>query len=147
MAKYSIVELTKVASRKTGEIEAQCKLSDDFLVDGIKALENGAIVYIDAANDEIVKTYDDATCVNAKYLHFSNPRRYEDGKTGMENFRYETSDDKYLPRLFKLTVGDIFTTNYDLTGVEGIVEIKGGNMPYGTLPSDIEGGKTSRVIA
>jgi hypothetical protein len=147
MAKYSIVELTKVASRKTGEIEAQCKLAEEFKKDGIKALENGAIVYIKADTDEIVSTFDEATCVNAKYLHFSNPRRYEDGKTGMENFRYETSDDKYLPRLFKLTVGDIFTTNYDLTGVEGIVEIKGGNMPYGTLPSDIEGGKTYRVIA
>lgn len=147
MAKYAIVELNKVASRKTGEIEAQCKLADEFKKDGIKALENGAIVYIKAATDEIVSTFDEATCVNAKYLHFSNPRRYEDGKTGMENFRYETSDDKYLPRLFKLTVGDIFTTNYDLTGVEGIVEIKGGNMPYGTLPSDIEGGKTYRVIA
>lgn len=147
MAKYAIVELNKVASRKTGEIEAQCKLSDEFLVDGIKALENGAIVYINAETDEIVKAYDEATCVNAKYLHFSNPRRYEDGKTGMENFRYETSDDKYLPRLFKLTVGDIFTTNYDLTGVEGIVEIKGGNMPYGTLPNDAKGGKTYRVIA
>ena len=147
MAKYAIVELNKVASRKTGEIEAQCKLAEEFKKDGIKALENGAIVYIKAETDEIVKAYDEATCVNAKYLHFSNPRRYEDGKTGMENFRYETSDDKYLPRLFKLTVGDIFTTNYDLTGVEGIVEIKGGNMPYGTLPSDIEGGKTYRVIA
>ena len=147
MAKYSIVELNKVASRKTGEIEAQCKLAEEFKKDGIKALENGAIVYIKAATDEIVSTFDEATCVNAKYLHFSNPRRYEDGKTGMENFRYETSDDKVLPRLFKLTVGDIFTTNYDLTGVEGIVEIKGGNMPYGTLPSDIEGGKTYRVIA
>ena len=147
MAKYSIVELNKVASRKTGEIEAQCKLADEFKKDGIKALENGAIVYIKAETDEIVSTFDEATCVNAKYLHFSNPRRYEDGKTGMENFRYETSDDKVLPRLFKLTVGDIFTTNYDLTGVEGIVEIKGGNMPYGTLPSDIEGGKTYRVIA
>jgi hypothetical protein len=147
MAKYAIVELNKVASRKTGEIEAQCKLAEEFKKDGIKALENGAIVYIKAATDEIVSTFDEATCVNAKYLHFSNPRRYEDGKTGMENFRYETSDDKYLPRLFKLTVGDIFTTNYDLTGVAGIVEIKGGNMPYGTLPSDIEGGKTYRVIA
>ena len=147
MAKYAIVELNKVASRKTGEIEAQCKLAEEFKKDGIKALENGAIVYIKAETDEIVSTFDEATCVNAKYLHFSNPRRYEDGKTGMENFRYETSDDKYLPRLFKLTVGDIFTTNYDLTGVAGIVEIKGGNMPYGTLPSDIEGGKTYRVIA
>jgi hypothetical protein len=142
MAKYSIVELTKVASRKTGEIEAQCVLAEEF--GGV--LENGAIVYINAKTDEIVSKFDEATCVNAKYLHFSNPRRYEDGKTGMENFRYETSDDKYLPRLFKLTVGDIFTTNYDLTGVAGIVEIKGGNMPYGTLPNNKEG-KTYRVIA
>ncbi len=146
MAKYSIVELNKVASRKTGEIEAQCKLSDEFLEDGVKVLENGAIVYINAETDEIVKAYDAAKCVNAKYLHFSNPRRYEDGKTGMENFRYESKDDKVLPRLFKLTVGDIFSTDYDLTGVAGIVEIKGGNMPYGTLPNNKEG-KTYRVIA
>ena len=112
MAKYSIVELNKVAARKTGEIEAQCKLADEFKnEDGIKVLENGAIVYINAANDEIVSEFAEATCVNAKYLHFSNPRRYEDGKSGMENFRYETSDDKYLPRLYKLTVGDIFSTD------------------------------------
>ena len=148
MAKYSIVELNKVAARKTGEIEAQCKLADEFKnEDGIKVLENGAIVYINAANDEIVKAYNEETCVNAKYLHFSNPRRYEDGKSGMENFRYESSDDKYLPRLYKLTVGDIFTTNYNLTGVAGIVEIKGGNMPYGTLPNNAENAKTYRVIA
>ena len=146
MAKYSIVELNKVASRKTGEIEAQCKLSSDFAENGIKALENGAIVYIKAETDEIVSTFDEATCVNAKYLHFSNPRRYEDGNTGMENFRYETSDDKVLPRLFKLTAGDIFSTDYDLSNVEGLVEIKGGNMPFGTLPNNKEG-KTYRVIA
>ena len=147
MAKYSIVELTKVASRKTGEIEAQCKLSDDFLVDGIKALENGAIVYIDAANDEIVKTYDEATCVNAKYLHFSNPRRYEDGKSGMENFRYETSDDKYLPRLFKLTAGDLFFTDYNFgeTLPEGIVEVTTSLIPVDVLPNGKEG-KLYRVI-
>ena len=147
MAKYSIVELTKVASRKTGEIEAQCKLSDDFLVDGIKALENGAIVYIDAANDEIVKDYDEATCVNAKYLHFSNPRRYEDGKSGMENFRYETSDDKYLPRLYKLTAGDLFFTDYNFgeTLPEGIVEVTTSLIPVDVLPNGKEG-KLYRVI-
>ena len=116
---YSIVELNKVASRKTGEIEAQCKLAE-----GINELQNGQIVYIDAATDTIVLEKTE-TCVDAMYLHFSNPRRYEDGKTGMENFRYESKDDKVLPRLFKLTVGDIFSTDYDLTGVAGIVEIKG----------------------
>ena len=105
MAKYSIVELNKVASRKTGEIEAQCKLAE-----GINELQNGQIVYIDAATDTIVLEKTN-TCVDAKYLHFSNPRRYEDGKSGMENFIY-TRSEKYLPRLFKLTAGDIFTTDY-----------------------------------
>jgi hypothetical protein len=78
------------------------------------------------------------------YLHFSNPRRYEDGKTGMENFIY-TKSEKYLPRLYKLTAGDIFTTDYDLTGVDGLVVITAGNMPYGTLPNG-KAGKTYRVI-
>lgn len=146
MAKYSIVELTKVASRKTGEIEAQCKLADEFKKDGIKALENGAIVYIKAATDEIVSTYDEATCVNAKYLHFSNPRRYEDGKSGMENFRYETSDDKYLPRLFKLTAGDLFFTDYKFEQLpEGIVEVTTSLIPVNELPNGKEG-KLYRVI-
>ena len=136
----SIVELNKVASRKTGEIEAQCKLAD-----GIESLENGQIVYIDAAKDEIVLTKTDA-CVDAMYLHFSNPRRYEDGKTGMENFIY-TKSEKYLPRLYKLTAGDIFTTDFAIDNVEEgrLVEIVAGNMPYGTLPNG-KAGHTYRVV-
>ena len=136
---YSIVELNKVASRKTGEIEAQCKLAE-----GIESLQNGQIVYIDAATDTIVLEKTES-CVDAKYLHFSNPRRYEDGKTGMENFTY-TRSEKYLPRLYKLTAGDIFTTDFDLSGVEGIVEIAGGVMPYGTLPNGSKNAKSYRVI-
>jgi len=136
---YSIVELNKVASRKTGEIEAQCKLAE-----GIESLQNGQIVYIDAATDTIVLEKTES-CVDAKYLHFSNPRRYEDGKTGMENFIY-TRSEKYLPRLYKLTAGDIFTTDFDLSGVEGIVEIAGGVMPYGTLPNGSKNAKSYRVI-
>ena len=139
MAKYSIVELNKVASRKTGEIEAQCKLDSK-----VAELENGAIVYIEAATDTIVKEKTN-TCVDAMYLHFSNPRRYEDGKTGMENFIY-TKSEKYLPRLYKLTAGDIFTTDFNITNHEGrLVEIAGGNMPYGTLPNG-KAGKTYRVV-
>lgn len=136
---YSIVELNKVASRKTGEIEAQCKLAE-----GIESLQNGQIVYIDAATDTIVLEKTES-CVDAKYLHFSNPRRYEDGKTGMENFIY-TRSEKYLPRLYKLTAGDIFTTDFNLSGVEGIVEIAGGVMPYGTLPNGSKNAKSYRVI-
>lgn len=133
--KYATVELTKVASRKTGEIEAQCELDA-----GIDSLENGAIVFIDAEKDTIVKTYS-AKCVDAMYLHFSNPRRYEDGRSGMENFIYERNDDyetmgvKYLPRLFKLTTGDLFTTDYTFEslkfGSHEIVKVKDTTMPNG----------------
>lgn len=146
MAKYATVELTKVASRKTGEIEAQCKLNAD-----IDYLENGEIVYVDAVNDEITKTFDSSNCVDAIYLHFSNPRRYEDGHTGMENFRYERNDDyatvgdRYLPRVYKLTTGDLFTTDFEydsLTfGSHKIVEVKETTMPNGNAA------KLYRVIA
>ena len=137
MAKYSIVELNKVAARKTGEIEAQCKLAE-----GINELQNGQIVYIDAATDTIVLEKTN-TCVDAKYLHFSNPRRYEDGKSGMENFIY-TRSEKYLPRLFKLTAGDIFTTDYDLSAVVAagriaVLDAK-ATLPNGKI------GKSYRVI-
>lgn len=121
-AKYSVAELNKVASRKTGEIEAQCALAD-----GIDALYNGEIVYVDAVNNKITKTFNANNCVDAIYLHFSNPRRYEDGHSGMENFKYERNDDanifgdKYLPRVYKLTVGDIFTTNYDFDADNGSI--------------------------
>lgn len=121
---YGVAELTKVASRKTGELEAQAILASDILT-----LENGMIVFIDAASNEIVLNKTDATAaVSAPYLHFSNPRRYEDGKTGMKNFIYERSED-YLPRLYKLTVGDIFVTNImDALAFtyEGFASVEGG---------------------
>ena len=133
--KYATVELTKVASRKTGEIEAQCELDAS-----IDSLENGAIVFVKAADNTIVKEYTNE-CVDAMYLHFSNPRRYEDGRSGMENFIYERNDDyetmgvKYLPRLFKLTTGDLFTTDYAFEslkfGSHEIVKVKDTTMPNG----------------
>lgn len=141
-----IVELNKVASRKTGEIEAQCKLAE-----GIDTLDNGAIMLIEATTDTIVpfdyEAKEGEVLVDAMYLHFSNPRRYEDGKTGMENFTY-TRSEKYLPRLYKLTAGDIFTTDYDLSDVVTagrIVEIEASVMPLGTLPNN-KAGKSYRVI-
>lgn len=146
MKKYATVELNKVASRMTGEIEAQCPLKSSIL-----SLENGAIVYIDAKKDEITDTFSATDCVDAIYLHFSNPRRYEDGKSGMTEFRYENNnDDKYLPRVYKLTVGDIFTTDYDLKATVGtaltfgshkIMPVKAMAMPNG------ENGIMYRVIA
>ena len=129
MAKYKTVELTKVASRKTGEIEAQCALDSS-----IATLENGAIMFVNAATDTIVDSYNADNCVDAIYLHFSNPRRYEDGHTGMENYIYENNE-WYLPRLYKLTTGDLFTTDYEydsLTfGNHKIVKVKDTTMPNG----------------
>ena len=164
--KYAVAELNKVASRKTGEIEAQCKLGEDFADDDY-SLENGAIVFVHAQDNTINKEYSDE-CVDAMYLHFSNPRRYEDGRTGMENFIYHVNEDyetfghAYLPRLYKLTTGDIFTTNFDYDAGKGIItEVpeKGTTFEFGnhkimviessaldTVPADTIGA-TYRVIA
>ena len=59
----------------------------------------------------------------------------------MENFIYERNDDyetmgvKYLPRLFKLTTGDLFTTDYAFDslkfGSHEIVKVKDTTMPNG----------------
>ena len=132
---YATVELTKVASRKTGEIEAQCELDSK-----IEALENGAIMFIDAATDTIVENYSN-TCIDAIYLHFSNPRRYGELQSGMAHFRYERNDDyetmgvKYLPRMYKLTTGDLFTTDFEFKsltfGNHEIVAVKETVMPNG----------------
>ena len=54
--KYAVAELNKVASRKTGEIEAQCKLGEDFAEDDY-SLENGAIVFVNAEDNTIAKDY------------------------------------------------------------------------------------------
>lgn len=165
--KYAVVELNKVASRKTGEIEAQCKLGEDFK-DAEYSLENGAIVFVNAEDNTITKDYADGKSVDAMYLHFSNPRRYEDGRSGMENFIYQVNDDyeifgeAYLPRLYKLTTGDIFTTNYDFEAKGGIITKKldaGKTFTFGnhkimviessamdTVPADTIGA-TYRVIA
>ena len=65
----------------------------------------------------------------------------------MENFRYETKDDKVLPRLFKLTAGDLFMTDYNFeTLPEGIVEVEKSLIPTNVLPNG-KAGKLYRVIA
>ncbi len=135
IGEYATVELTKVASRKTGEIEAQCELDSS-----IEALENGAIMFINAEEDTIVKEYS-AKCVDAIYLHFSNPRRYGELESGMAHFRYERNDDyatmgvKYLPRMYKLTTGDLFTTDFVFEslkfGNHEIIKVKDTTMPNG----------------
>ena len=121
---YGVAELTKVVSRKTGEIEAQMALNSAILT-----LENGMITYIDVVNNEVVTTYDAATCLQTKYLHFSNARRYVTGSEGMNNFVYENSAD-VLPRLYKLHIGDLFVTNLIDTGdvltYEGFADVTAG---------------------
>jgi hypothetical protein len=80
-------------------------------------------MFVQAEDNTIVADYNADKCVDAMYLHFSNPRRYEDGHTGMENYVYENNEG-YLPRLYKLTTGDIFTTNFDYEAGKGIITEK-----------------------
>lgn len=100
--KYGTVEINNVASTVTRQIEAQTKVKE-----GIDYLENGMIVFIDRLSDEI--TFEKKS---GPYLHFSTVRYYEAGSRGSNHFRFEVNENiKELPRLFKLTEGDMFHTN------------------------------------
>lgn len=100
IAKNGLVEMNQVASTVTREIEAQTKVNA-----GITELENGMIVFIDRINDEITKSV-----VSAPYLMHSTERYYTAGARDKASFIFDATGEE-LPRIFKLTEGDMFHTN------------------------------------
>ena len=99
---YGQVELNKVAFRRDGRIEAQCRLDD-----GIEYIENGMILAIDPVNHVVKKPTGDSEEFLA--LNYSAEHMYDAKDRGLKHFRVEK--DGFYPRLGYLTTGDIFTTN------------------------------------
>ena len=98
-SKYAVVELNKVAGVRTGEIISQYKMAD-----GVEQLENGMLVAVDHAKEEIKLPTDKTDVV---YLHASVEKLYD----GEGRNQFVAKKDSFLPRLYKLCVGDTFETN------------------------------------
>lgn len=99
---YGVVELNKVAAVKTGEVYAQYAL--DATQFATKVAENGMLLVVDHVGKK-VKLPAGATDLVALV---TSPEKDYEGK-GRKHFATKVGE--FLPRLHKLSVGDVFETN------------------------------------
>lgn len=121
---YGVVELNNVAGVRTGEIVSQYDMAT-----GVEELENGMLVAVDHAKETVGKPADQDAVV---YLHASVEKEYE-GR-GRKHFIQKRGS--FLPRAYKLGMGDTFETNavnYDKASVtelaNAITETAGFGIP------------------
>lgn len=98
-SKYAVVELNNLAGVRTGEIVSQYKMAD-----GVDQLENGMLVVADHFKGEVKLPTGKTDVV---YLHASVEKLYN----GEGRNQFVLKKDSFLPRLYKLCVGDTFETN------------------------------------
>ena len=99
---YGQLELNQVAFRRSGRIEAQCRIAD-----GIEYIENGMLLAINNVNRTV--NYPAANGVYPIALHYSTEHMYDERAKGLKHFKLDK--DTFLPRMGYLGAGDKYTTN------------------------------------
>ena len=99
---YAQLELNNAAFRRSGRIEAQCKIADS-----IEYLENGMLLAVDNAKREVRFAKENETLPIA--LHYSSEHMYDNRANALKDFKLEPGS--FLPRLGYLGAGDKYTTN------------------------------------
>ncbi len=102
---YSVLELNKVAFRRTGRIEAQCALDSTQFSKDVPA-ENGMLLVVDPVAHKVKLP---AAATDSVLLNYTSEHVYDERQVGLRN--YCTIPGEILPRLGYLEKGDIFTTN------------------------------------
>ena len=100
---YAQLELNNAAFRRSGRIEAQCKIAE-----GIEYLENGMLLAVNNAARQVEFVNEDNAHLPVA-LHYSSEHMYDNRANALKNFKLEPGS--FLPRLGYLAVGDKFTTN------------------------------------
>ena len=135
---YALVETNHVAAVRTGEIKAQYTVANEA------SLENGMLLVVDDIAKEVGFSADGSEA--NIYLHASEERIYE-AHLGRKSFVLDGATQ--MPKMLKLTNGDIFETNavddgdfanlaavktalavptavYGIAGTDGLIELKDG---------------------
>ena len=99
---YGQLELNAVAFRRSGRIEAQCKLAD-----GIEFIENGMLLAVNNVKRVVEMPAEGGTYPVA--LHYSSEHMYDERQNALKDFRLEK--ESFLPRMGYLGAGDKYTTN------------------------------------
>lgn len=97
--KYAVVELNNLAGVRTGEIVSQYEMAE-----GVDQLENGMLVVADHFKGEVKLP---TAKTDVVYLHASVEKLYN----GEGRNEFVLKKGSFLPRLYKLCVGDTFETN------------------------------------
>lgn len=122
---FGQVEPNHLSAQQTGQIYAQLPVNDD-----IKIVEQGMFLKYDYANGEM-----NLTGEGEFMLVYSEEKLYDERKWHHKDFALKAedfTDKKIYPRLLKVNIGDIYTTNTfgantsDSAEVEGI-ELEAGN--------------------
>ena len=100
---YAQLELNNAAFRRSGRIEAQCKIAD-----GIEYLENGMLLAVNNAARQVEFVGEDNTHLPVA-LHYSSEHMYDNRANALKDFKLEPGS--FLPRLGYLGAGDKYTTN------------------------------------
>ena len=98
---YGQLELNAVAFRRSGRIEAQCKIAD-----GIEYIENGMLLAVDNV-ERVVKYAEDDSLPIA--LNYTTEHMYDERAKGLKHFRLNAGE--HLPRMGYQGAGDKYTTN------------------------------------
>ena len=98
---YGQLELNAVAFRRSGRIEAQCKIAD-----GIEYVENGMLLAVDNV-ERVVKYAEDKSLPIA--LNYTTEHMYDERAKGLKHFRLNAGE--HLPRMGYQGAGDKYTTN------------------------------------
>ena len=122
---YSVLETNQVAAVKTGQIKAQYPLESAINTAGA---QNGQVYVV----DEKTKTVKYATAAaDYVYLHASEEQIYEPHLGRASFVLKKATADKAVPKMLKLTKGDVFETNAvdkgayaDLTAVTAAITAK-----------------------
>jgi len=114
---YGVVELNNIAGVRTGELVSQYDMAND-----VEQLENGMLVAVDHFKGEVKLPKAKTDVV---YLHASVEKLYN----GEGRKHFVAKKGSFLPRCYKLKVGDTFETNaviYDDSKYANLEAIKTG---------------------
>lgn len=120
---YGQVEPNHLSAQRTGQIYAQRPCAD-----GMTQLENGQFVkYTVVSGEEVVAI--DASAPGEWMLVYNEEKLYDERHQMHKDFVFKAADfydGKMYPRVFRVEVGDIFTTNcFDAaaTAIDGVTSM------------------------
>lgn len=100
---YAQLELNAAAFRRSGRIEAQCKIAD-----GIEYLENGMLLAVNNAKRQVEFVNEDNKHLPVA-LNYTSEHMYDERANALKDFKLVPNS--FLPRLGYLGAGDKYTTN------------------------------------